>query len=84
MSKVFVVNANENLVINCESRDLGRKGFEHVAVMLRNGKTIDSATASYQNRTWEAFPFQTVIRKLIRETEWLTSTEKELYMVKFQ
>jgi hypothetical protein len=43
-----------------------RGGFKHVATLLLNGREIGSVKALYVNRTWEAYPFDTV-RALLRE-----------------
>ncbi len=37
-----------------------RGGFKHTAVLFKNGREVCRATCHYVNRTWEAYPFDTV------------------------
>lgn len=59
---------NENLYFEAWSwRKSGRWGHEARAVY--NGREIDSARITYQNRTWESYQFQSVMQKLIDQLD---------------
>lgn len=51
-----------------------RSGFRHVAVLLINGTETSRTKVCYQNRTWESFEFETVLKKLLKDV----MPEKEL------
>jgi hypothetical protein len=55
---------NDVYSVICESEST-RSGFRHIAKLLRGGYERASAKCTYQNRTWEAYEFETVILKLI-------------------
>jgi hypothetical protein len=42
-----------------------RQAFRHVAVLLHKGQEVGRAKCCYQNRTWERFPYESVVRELI-------------------
>jgi hypothetical protein len=44
-----------------------RHGFRHDAKLYVDGEFIEKAKAVYHNRTWESYPFQTVIRDLLEK-----------------
>lgn len=64
--------------VECESVG-AEEGFKHVAKLFVDDKVIDRAVSEYANRTWESFPFQTVMSKLIRNTEKLTDEQKDAF-----
>lgn len=51
-------------------------GFRHVATVFKNGSEVGFAKASYYNRTWEAFEFQSVSKSAISKSS-LSPKEKE-------
>jgi hypothetical protein len=62
-----------NIFIECYTQDT-RGGFRHVATLYHDeGSTF--AKCTYQNRTWEAFDYESVLRKVINNSD-LTSQEK--------
>lgn len=42
-----------------------RNGFKHVSTLLINGVEVLTDTATYINRTWESYQFQTAMRGVI-------------------
>lgn len=40
-------------------------GFSHIADLFIDDRKVSSARKHYFNRTWEAFPFQTVLLRAI-------------------
>lgn len=57
-----------------------RYGFRHLAhLMSPRGGEVDSAKATYYNRTWESYEFQSVLHKLIN-SYFKDDKEKELQM----
>jgi len=42
-----------------------RNGFKHEATILKNGSEVGFAKVNYLNRTWEAYEYQTAIKKLL-------------------
>lgn len=76
-SKIFKVN--DKIVIVCDWVNT-RYGFRHDAKLFVNGlEHGDKAKCCYYNRTWEKFEFETVIHKLLEETDALTESEKEAF-----
>jgi len=69
------------VTIICEYKN-SRDGFSHKAILLKNGVEVDSARCHYLNRTWESFPYQSVMRKLVDKTKRMTKTEKTLFSKK--
>jgi hypothetical protein len=45
-----------------------RNGFRHLATLLINGIERNKAKAVYCNRTWESFPYQTVMQVLLEKS----------------
>jgi hypothetical protein len=62
--RIFKLDENYSVVCNFEST---RNGFRHLATLTRGGYEIAKAKACYQNRTWEAYEFETVLLKIIGE-----------------
>jgi uncharacterized Fe-S cluster-containing protein len=50
----------------CESQGT-RRGFRHLATLLKNGNEIDKAKICYLNRTWESYEFESVLNKIIAQ-----------------
>jgi hypothetical protein len=73
-TKLFTVN--EHITISCRAEKT-RSGFRHLASLLIDGWISGTAKVCYQNRTWERFEFQTVIKALARK-EGSTEVEKAI------
>lgn len=66
---------NEELEVVCEWKKT-RIAFKHTAILLKNGREINNTVIYYQNRTWECFEFESVIKQLIGKTDLLTNSER--------
>jgi hypothetical protein len=64
-TKLFTVN--EHITISCRSEKT-RSGFRHLASLMVDGWQQNTAKVCYQNRTWERFEFQSVIKALADKT----------------
>lgn len=65
--QTFTATVNGNTyVINCYGQDTSY-GFRHVAFLKRNGYEEQLAKATYYNRTWERFTYETVLEKAIEK-----------------
>jgi len=64
MSRIFKINNEAEIV--CESEGT-RYGFRHLATLYINGLDCLTDKCCYYNRTWEAFPFQTVVLRLLEK-----------------
>lgn len=62
--KTFTLD--KNYKINCEFVDL-KNGFKHTAILVYRGAEVAKESISYDNRTWERWEFETVIKNLILE-----------------
>ncbi len=58
----------------CE-RKKTRSAFKHEATLLRFGNQIDSCKICYQNRTREAYEFESVLHKLLRESKMFAEVQ---------
>jgi hypothetical protein len=76
MAQIFKVN--ETTEILCEAQST-RSGFRHLATLFVNGDERDKTKCCYINRTWEKFTFESVIHKLLEQTDALTEQEKEQF-----
>jgi len=65
---------DDNTTIVCRSENTSY-GFRHIADLYRNGSLVDSAKATYQNRTWESYEFESVINNLVDKMN-ISSEEK--------
>ena len=72
--QTFKVNAKIQIV--CESKRT-RIAFKHVAILLVSGKEIDSTKICYQNRTWERYEFEDVLRRILEKSRVITSEAAE-------
>jgi hypothetical protein len=59
-----------------------RNGFRHIAILMKDGSEVDRAKATYLNRTWESYEYQTVIRDLLDKTKILSEQEKKAFLQK--
>lgn len=78
-SKVFPVKKGVEIEAHFEKTS---SGFRHIAVLKVDGQEVDRAKATYQNRTWESYEFETAIRNLLQVTDELTEQEKEQFLEK--
>ena len=68
--------------IVCESKET-RNGFKHTANLLHNGYSVKKEVkVNYLNRTWEAFTFETVLKKAINK--WFENKEAKEYIDKIE
>jgi hypothetical protein len=79
-------NLNDKYSLILSDKDT-KNGFKHIARVFENGKEIGSVNCVYCNRTWEAYEYQTVILKAIKEfineplqSELLEKYRKKLYI----
>jgi len=62
-----IFKLSERFSIVCRSEGT-RYGFRHLAELMSNGySTGKTAKCCYYNRTWERYPFQTVLYLLIEK-----------------
>ena len=59
-TKVISLNG-DTFRFECERINWHSRGFAHVCTLFRNGHEMCSERAEYLNRTWEAYPYQTVM-----------------------
>lgn len=50
-----------------------RSGFTHVSKLYRNNALVCKAKCHYINRTWESYPFQSSMKKVLK-----VAIEKEI------
>ena len=43
-----------------------RSGFFHTSKLFYNNELLSEARASYSNRTWECYPYQSVMKQAVR------------------
>jgi len=68
-----------NAVVECQWKS-SRNGFKHVASLFIDGKRVKGSTCTYCNRTWETYPYQSVMSQLIEKSkELLTDREYKRY-----
>lgn len=70
-----VFKLSDRAEVVCIASDT-RNGFKHVATLVINGRDVESEKANYLNRTWESFPYQSVMRSLADKTTLLNDEEK--------
>jgi len=61
-SKEFRIDDNNTIVCRSEKTSYG---FRHLCDLYSGGALTESEKATYYNRTWESFEFETAIRKLL-------------------
>ena len=57
-----------------------RSGFRHIAILYVDGQEVDRTKVTYQNRTWEAYEFESVMRKLLEKTDVVTENQKKKFL----
>lgn len=67
---------NHEISIHCQSEKTGY-GFRHLATVFKNGNQVGFAKASYYNRTWESYEFETVAKRAVTNSS-LSPQEKEM------
>lgn len=77
--KIFTMG---KITIICEFENT-RSGFRHIAVLLVNGVERNRAKCCYSNRTWEFFQYESVLQKLIKNTNELTKRQKTTFRKKY-
>lgn len=63
MLKQMMIN-NKEVTFDCKAKKT-RNGFAHKCEMSINGVYFTDVKINYYNRTWEAYPFQTVIKNAV-------------------
>jgi hypothetical protein len=58
----FKVDKHNTIVAESENT---RSGFRHVVILMRDGHEVDRTKVTYINRTWESFPFETALQKIL-------------------
>lgn len=74
--KSFKLNDRMQIIAKFEK---SRSGFRHRATLLVDGREVDETTASYQNRTWESYEYESAINKLIDKTSHIPVNMKQRY-----
>ena len=72
-SKIFHVKKGIEIVAHSENT---RSGFRHIAVLYVDGDEVERAKVTYQNRTWERYEFESVLKSLLDKTTYLKDKEK--------
>jgi Zn-finger domain-containing protein len=79
--RIFTLDEKYNVVCNFEST---RSGFRHIAVLHKNSYEMARAKCTYQNRTWEAYEFESVLIKIINDNFEGEEREKFLKAIKWE
>ena len=77
--KTFQIN-NEAVIV-CDWKKT-RTAFKHEATLLVKGQEVDKTKICYLNRTWEAYEFESVIKKLLDKTQYLNEAERKAFLDK--
>ena len=77
--QIFKIKKGVEIV--CEWKKT-RIAFKHVATLLVNGREIDEVKICYQNRTWERYTYESVLRKLLDKTGILNETQSKKWLDK--
>ena len=72
-----IFKITDKIEVVCEWKKT-RIAFKHVATLLINGREVDKTKSCYQNRTWERYTYESVLKKLIDKTTALSTTDKEV------
>lgn len=79
--KTFVINKSKDIVIICDTMRT-RNGFKHEARLLKCGFEVDSVKINYLNRTWESFEYESVINKLLDQTQAVGEAKRKSFLAK--
>jgi len=66
----------EDVTIYTKTQDTNY-GFRHMATLFKNSRELKTVKCCYYNRTWESFKYESVIKKLAKESKALTEVEKQ-------
>lgn len=72
----FKVDKHNTIVAESEST---RSGFRHVVILMRDGYEVDRAKATYINRTWESFPFESALIILLQKHPEISKRTQEKF-----
>lgn len=76
-----VFNINESLSVVCEYQNT-RNGFRHIATLTDNESDVESVECTYLNRTWERYEFESVLKKLLNDSKFLSPEQKTIFKAK--
>lgn len=65
MSKVIKTIGDKEFVFYNEWKDC-KSGFRHNTQLLQNAREIGCASCKYENRTWEAYEYQTAMKNAVQ------------------
>ena len=74
--KTFTIN--KNLYVECWTEDTNY-GFRHLAKLFKNDWHEETHKATYYNRTWESYTYESVLRGLLEKAKGLLEEEKEQF-----
>ena len=77
--KTFQINDEAVIVCDWEKT---RTAFKHEATLLVKGQEVDKTKICYLNHTWEAYEFESVIKKLLDKTQYLNKAERKTFLDK--
>jgi len=77
--QTFKINKTSSIV--CEWKKT-KSAFKHTAKLLINGYKEAETKICYSNRTYESFEFESVIEKLLDNTDILTKAQKTRFLNK--
>lgn len=72
--RIFKISKHIEIVCISEST---RSGFRHLATLFLNGIESVKSKCCYQNRTWEKYEFQSVLKAVVNKAS-LSDTDKKL------
>jgi len=72
--KTFVINDRMKIEARFEK---ARDGFNHIAVLLVDGREVERAKAHYINRTWESYEYESVVNEVIDKTDLIPQGKKQ-------
>lgn len=72
-----IFKITDRIKVECESKKT-RIAFKHEAVLLINGVIKDRTKICYQNRAWERYEFESVLKRIVMKTMVLSKEEKNI------
>lgn len=62
-----------------------KEGFKHSAYLYKNihEKVCNGVNTQYYNRTWERYPYESVISKILSKSKLFTDSERVALLEKF-
>lgn len=64
--KIFKINDRLSVVAEWQKT---RNGFRHVVHLMEDGQDVLESKATYLNRTWESFEYETALRNLLDKAQ---------------